>query len=196
MLAYDVEFLPVASAPPLIELARRVLGPEFILMMQNGIINRPHIGNQQAKWHRDLNYQHWTSSQPLAINALLCVDPFSRSNGATYVLPGTHLISEFPTTAFAEKHAVQVEAPAGAFIVLDAMLFHKGGFNQTTEARRAVNHVIGLPFMAQQIDIPSACAKRGVEMPADPQLRKYLGERWSPAADVFEWRRRRSSTKP
>jgi hypothetical protein len=50
-LSYHPDFLKVATAEPLLELCRRFLGPEFILLMQNGIINRPDRENQQAKWH-------------------------------------------------------------------------------------------------------------------------------------------------
>lgn len=194
MLAYAPEFLEVAMAPPLMKLAARVLGGEFVLLMQNGIINRPQRENYQAKWHRDLNYQHWTSSKALAINALLCIDDFTFDNGATFVLPGTHHVPEFPSAAFAHKFERQVQAPAGSFLILDAMLFHRAGINRTNRVRRAVNHVIGRPFMAQQIDLPSALASAGIEPPGDPAARKYLGYRWSPARDVTDWRTRRAVT--
>jgi ectoine hydroxylase-related dioxygenase (phytanoyl-CoA dioxygenase family) len=194
MLAYAPEFLQVATAPPLMKLAARALGKEFVLLMQNGIINRPERENYQAKWHRDLNYQHWTSSKSLAINALLCIDDFTFDNGATFVLPGTHQVSEFPSAAFARKFERQVQAPAGSFLILDAMLFHRAGVNRSNRPRRAVNHVIGRPFMAQQIDLPSALAGAGVEPPGDAAVRKYLGYRWSPARDVADWRRRRAAT--
>jgi hypothetical protein len=194
MLAYSPEFLGVATAPPLMKLAARMLGGEFLLLMQNGIINRPERENYQAKWHRDLNYQHWTSSRALAINALLCIDDFTLENGATFVLPATHQVPEFPTAAFARNFERQIQAPAGSFLILDAMLFHRAGANRTSRVRRAVNHVIARPFMAQQIDLPSVLERAGIEPPADPAVRKYLGYRWSPARDVTGWRARRIPT--
>ncbi|MDR6383862.1 phytanoyl-CoA dioxygenase family protein [Paraburkholderia caribensis] len=191
MLAYETDFLTVATTAPLLEFAKRALGPEFVLLMQNGILNRPDRENYQARWHRDLNYQHWTSSKTLAINALLCIDPFTIQNGATYVLPGTHHVAQFPTDAFASKFETQIEAPAGSYLILDAMLYHRAGINQSKNVRRAVNHVIGLPFMAQQIDLPAAMASKGIAPPKDPAIAKYLGYRWSPASDVAAWRSRR-----
>lgn len=194
MLAYAPEFLTVATAPPLMKLAARVLDGEFVLLMQNGIINRPEREHYQTKWHRDLNYQHWTSSKSLAINALLCIDDFTVDNGATFVLPGTHHVAEFPGSAFAHRFERQIQAPAGSFLILDAMLFHRAGTNHTIHLRRAVNHVIGRPFMAQQIDLPAAFASPGVEPLDDPMVKKYLGYRWSPARDVTDWRTRRIRT--
>jgi ectoine hydroxylase-related dioxygenase (phytanoyl-CoA dioxygenase family) len=191
MLTYEADYLDVATAPALIALAQRYLGSEFVLMMQNGIINRPDRENYQARWHRDLNYQHWTSSKPVALNALLCIDEFTAENGATFVLPGTHRVAPFPTDAFTRKHQMQLSAPAGSFVVLDAMVFHRAGINRSSKVRRAVNHVIGLPFMTQQVDIPRAMARGDRPEPADPQVRKYLGYRWTPAADAIDWRQRR-----
>ncbi|SAL84166.1 Phytanoyl-CoA dioxygenase (PhyH) [Caballeronia terrestris] len=195
MFAYDSNYLNVATTEPLMELARRFIGSQLVLMMQNGILNRPDRENYQAKWHRDLNYEHWTSSKPLAINALLCLDDFTFENGATYVLPGTQHVAPFPTDAFARKHERQIAAPAGSFLILDAMMFHRAGINRSGSVRRAVNHVIGLPFMAQQVDLPSALARRGMPEPTDPGIRNYLGYRWSPAADALDWRARRLPNK-
>jgi hypothetical protein len=190
-LAYDPDFLSVATAPNLMNLAARLLGNEFVLMQQNGIINRPDRQNYQVKWHRDLSYQHWTSSKTIAFNALLCVDEFTHENGASFVLPATHHIEAFPTDQFATRHEKQIAAPAGSFIVLDAMLYHRGGINVSNGVRRAVNHLIGLPFLAQQVNFESALESAGTAAPADPNVRKYLGFRWSPATNAKDWRKRR-----
>ena len=191
ILAYEPDFMVVATAPSLIELAKRVLGSEFVLMQQNGIVNRPDRENYLAKWHRDLSYQHWTSSKPLAINALFCIDDFTFENGATFVLPGTHHVAGFPPDRFVQRYEKQIAAPSGSYLILDGMLFHRGGINRSANVRRAVNHLIGLPFMAQQIDIPSALASTGARVPDGDAIRKYLGYRWSPASDVTDWRSRR-----
>ncbi|MHB9839845.1 phytanoyl-CoA dioxygenase family protein [Paraburkholderia terrae] len=194
-LAYDPDFLTVATAPNLMKLAARVLGNEFVLMQQNGIINRPDRQNYQVKWHRDLSYQHWTSSKTIAFNALLCVDEFTNENGASFVLPATHHIEAFPTDQFASRHEKQIAAPAGSFIVLDAMLYHRGGNNVSNDVRRAVNHLIGLPFLAQQVNFETALESIGTPVPADPDVRKYLGFRWSPATNAKDWRERRMPSR-
>ncbi|KAE8759329.1 phytanoyl-CoA dioxygenase [Paraburkholderia madseniana] len=194
-LAYDPDFLTLATAPNLMKLATRLLGSEFVLMQQNGIINRPDRQNYQVKWHRDLSYQHWTSSKTIAFNALLCVDEFTNENGASFVLPATHHIEEFPTDQFASRHEKQIAARAGSFIVLDAMLYHRGGINVSTDVRRAVNHLIGLPFLAQQVNLQTALESTGMPAPTDPNVLKYLGFRWSPATHAKDWRERRMPSR-
>lgn len=185
-LAYDDVFVDLAKQPMMLEMMRRMLGQNFVLMMQNAIINPPAgNANYQTHWHRDLNYQHWTSSKVLAANALFCIDPFSAETGGTYVLPGSHLREAFPTEAFVQKHQRVVTAPAGSMIVMNGMVYHRAGKNTSPRVRRAVNHVMGLPFMAQQIDIPAFVGDR---LATDDFSRNYFGYRWKPAASAKEWR--------
>jgi ectoine hydroxylase-related dioxygenase (phytanoyl-CoA dioxygenase family) len=190
ILAYDPIFLKVAACPSLMNLCARLLGNEFVLLMQNAIINRPDRENYQKLWHRDLNYQHWTSSSVLAVSALFCADDFTRDNGATFVLQGTQNVKEFPTLKFCRQFERQITAPAGSFLMFNSMLFHRGGLNRSTGARRAINHVIGLPIFAQQIDLPKLLKSRNQPIPESPEIQKYLGFRWSPADSVIDWRNR------
>jgi len=131
----------------------------FILNQQNGISNPPGGPYNQGSWHRDLPYQHFTTSRPLAINALYCIEPFTLENGATLVAPGTHRREAFPSDALLNEIATPVCVPAGSFLLLDCMVFHSGGVNRSEAKRRAVNHVYTLPFIRQQIDLPMALAE-------------------------------------
>jgi ectoine hydroxylase-related dioxygenase (phytanoyl-CoA dioxygenase family) len=188
-LAYDERFMDMACPAPVLAVVQRLLGENFVLLMQNAVVNRPRRRQEQSRYHRDLNYQHWTSSRPLALNYLVCVDRFFTEGGATWVLPGSHLHEGFPSSAYVARHEVPVEAEPGAVVMMDAMLFHRSGLNQTQDhTRRAVNHVVGAPFLAQQVDIPRALAAQGRDHSADPFLARFLGYRWNPAADVREWR--------
>ena len=76
-------------------------------------------------WHRDFNYLHFTTSKPFGINVFFCIDDFTKDNGGTYLLPGSHKFEKFPGIEYAEKHRYQVEAKAGSAIVFDPMIFHK-----------------------------------------------------------------------
>ncbi|MDQ3935584.1 MAG: phytanoyl-CoA dioxygenase family protein [Actinomycetota bacterium] len=188
LLAYDERFLELATNPALLGLCERVFGESFVLLQQNGVINRPARGHYQQRWHRDLPFQHWVASAPMAIAALFCVDAFEVSTGGTHALPGSHRHEEFPSDAFVSRHERPIEAPPGTFIVMDSMMFHRAGDNASEAARRAVNHLVGRPFLAQQIDLPSAL---GGAHANDPFLSRYLGYRWAPAASVEAWRRAR-----
>lgn len=193
-LAYDEALLPLACHQSVLTLVQRLLGENVVLLMQNAVINRPCREQAQSRWHRDLNYQHWTSSRPLALNFLVCVDRFYVEGGATWALPGSHLHETFPSAAYVARHEQPVQAEPGSVVLMDAMLFHRSGLNVSADhIRRAVNHVVGTPFMGQQIDMPRLLASRGRDHSADPFLNPYLGYRWNPAADVQTWRQQRAA---
>jgi len=171
-LLWDESFLDVAIHPQLIELCRRILGDYFIVNQQNGIRNPPvQTGHRQTSYHRDLPYQHFVSSRPLAINALLCLDAFSPENGSTHVLPGSHKVEYFPDDRVVRAIEVAVNVPAGSYLILNSMLFHCAGTNTTKVARRAVNTVFSAPIIRQQIALPPNLEGRY----SDPWLRRLLG---------------------
>ena len=147
-------FFRLALNENLLSILRKLISGKFILNQQNGLINPPQETYNQSSWHRDLPYQHFVSSTPLAINALYCVDDFTIENGATFVMPASHKSEAFPSENYVQRNAIQVEAKAGSFILLDCMMFHAGGFNKTNSVRRAVNHVYNIPYFKQQINIP------------------------------------------
>ncbi len=147
-------FLHLALNENLLSILRKLITGKFILNQQNGLINPPQETYSQSAWHRDLPYQHFISSTSLAISALFCVDDFTFENGATFVLPASHKVEAFPSESYVRRSAIQVEAKAGSFLVLDGMLFHAGGANKTRSERHAVNHLYNIPYFKQQINIP------------------------------------------
>lgn len=189
-MVYDDAFVSIAANANLLAVVERMLGGNFILMQQNGLLTQPATDNYQARWHRDLSYQHWVSTEPLAINALLALDEFTLQSGATFVLPASHHRPEFPSDGYVQKHERVMEAPAGTFLVLDGMLFHRAGRNVSGRPRRAVNHLIGRPFLGQQFDFAGMLGDRYAD---DPLLSRYLGYRWRPQPDVASWRAQRTT---
>ncbi|MDC1004970.1 phytanoyl-CoA dioxygenase family protein [Opitutales bacterium] len=128
---------------------------KFILNQQNLIVNPVTESYNQQAWHRDLPYQHFISSRPLAVNALFCLDDFTTENGATFVLPCSHKSENFPSDKYVMENALQITAKRGNFIFLNSMLFHSGGVNKSKSIRRAINNVFSIPYIKQQITIPS-----------------------------------------
>lgn len=80
-----------------------------------------------------------------ACNSIWCIDDFTVDNGATRVVPGSHLLERMPPQpgdADAEavaRSAVEVTAPAGAVIILNAHVWHCGSLNRTDRPRRALH---------------------------------------------------------
>jgi ectoine hydroxylase-related dioxygenase (phytanoyl-CoA dioxygenase family) len=155
-------------------------------------LNTPNEEHHQSAWHRDLPYQSFTSSKPLAFNALICVDPFSEETGGTRFLPSSHLREDFPEIAEVQKNELSINAPAGSIIFFNSMLFHRAGVNVSNATRRAINQMYTLPIIKQQIDLPAAL-KDNYEQ--DPFLDRFLGYDSAVAASVIAWRSRRKARK-
>lgn len=193
LLAYDKQFLALALNQRVHSVCKALIGPSFILNQQNGIINP---GNEatynQAAYHRDLPYQHFVSSRPLAINAVFCVDEFTIENGATKVVPASHKVEAFPSDALIRSSEVTLLAPAGSFLLLDCMAFHCGGRNVSGKDRRAVNHVFTIGLMRQQLNIPAIL---GDEYSSDPAVRRLLGYDFQCPASVEAYYNERATKR-
>lgn len=191
LLAYNDIFLDVIRAPKILEICKRLLGDYFILMLQNATINPPNRrGHHQSAYHRDLPYQHFVSSRPLAVNALLCLDPFSAETGSTFILPGSHKIEAFPSDSYVRKMELSTVARAGTFIVFDSMMYHRAGINRSAEARYAINTCYALPILKQQISLPALLKGKWSD---DTKLAQLLGYQSEPPHSVQEWRQNRLS---
>ena len=172
LLSHDQDiFVKLATNKNLLAILSKLIEGTFILNQQNGIINPPKKDYNQGSWHRDLPYQHFVSTTPLAVNALFCVDDFTFENGSTFIIPGSHKFGNYPSDKFIEKNAIQIEAKPGDFIVLDCMVFHSGGYNSSQKERRAINHVYTIPYFKQQISLPNILEAKKLE----PEERDLLG---------------------
>jgi len=187
-LVYDDAFVELVTHADVLALCRELLGDYVVLMQQNGIINPPGERHTQVAYHRDLPYQHFVSSRPLAVSALFCIDPFRVETGATTLIPGSHRVEMFPSDHVAAELDTPVTADPGSFIVFDSMVFHRAGHNRSDRPRRAVNHVFTSPIIAQQISLPDALGGRYAD---DPVLARLFGYGVTPAPSVTAWRTRR-----
>jgi ectoine hydroxylase-related dioxygenase (phytanoyl-CoA dioxygenase family) len=185
LIIYDDLFLNLARNEKVLAIVNKFLGDYFILNLQNGIINRPNVYNPASLWHRDLFYQHYCSSRPLAISALLCVDSFTIETGGTFLLPGSHQHESFPSVDFAKKFEKQISTKAGSILLFDSMVFHRAGFNKSSEIRRAISNVYTLPLIKQQVSLPKAFKGKYKD---DPELSKFLGYDSETPDSLYDWR--------
>lgn len=148
----DPIFLEICFNKSLLKFISSVMGKNFILNQQNVITNPPEQKYNQIFWHRDLPYQHFTSSRPLAINAIFCLNDFTIKNGCTKVIPGSHLFESFPSENFINSSKQNIESTRGNFLVLDSMVYHSGSLNNSKLNRIGVNNVFSIPVIKRQIE--------------------------------------------
>jgi len=188
-LLYDDFFLLYATQPRILQLVTALLGEYFILNLQNAILNNS-ASHQQTAWHRDIPYQDWVPSKPMAINVLYAIDDFTLENGATLLLPFSHRLDKLPSWEFFERHKIVAEVTAGSAIVFNSWVVHRAGNNVAGGSRRAINHLYTTPIVKQQYDFPRALRGKWSD---DVVLARLLGYDSQVAKDDVEFRARRSA---
>lgn len=162
-------FVDLVVDPVLNECAERVLSPTCIIHSYNAVKLMPSRGNNATKVHRDCP-RFYGQDYPLALQALICLDPFTLENGATHMLPASHHIPERPSDEYFYKNSVRMVGQPGDVIFFDSLVWHAGGENMTEEPRRGLTIVYTRSFMKQQIDLPRAIpADYIAKMPAKAQ---------------------------
>jgi|SRR5262245_39118225 len=110
---------------------------------------------------------------PTVCNSMWALTDFTEANGATRVVPGSHLRDHSP--AFGEDYdSVPAEMPRGSVLVWHGSLWHGGGANRTGQRRVgiAMNYCAGWIRQQenQQLGIP-----REVARTFSPRLRQLVG---------------------
>jgi hypothetical protein len=190
-LGYNNHFINSIWTDNMKTFIKKTFKAGYTLISQNGLLNQSNKQFYQEYYHRDMNYNHFTSSRPLAITAILCLDDFTIENGATHVIPGSHLVEKFPTDDFVKKHEKPVCVKAGNYIVFNSMLFHRASMNKSDKVRPGIAHVIGESFFGQQVNFPKMLAAQGIEKPASNELAGFLGYNWGTEDSAVSWRRKR-----
>lgn len=84
---------------------------------------------------------------PFGISTIWAFDDFTADNGATEVVPGSHLWPAERTAR--EEEAVKVLMPAGSVVVFAGNLVHRGGANRSDSTRLAITPQYCSPWMRQ-----------------------------------------------
>lgn len=185
LVARGKAFEEIAADARLMALIGRFLQPGFLLSASHSISLGP--GETPQSIHGDDGfYRQKRPRPPIGISVIGAIDDFTKANGATEVVPGSHLWGEpgepgRPNDlAEIEKMLVAMEMPAGAALVFPGTLLHRGGANVTDRPRLAFTNQYCEPWARTQenffISIPREMV-RGFS----PTLQTLLGyEIWPP----------------
>ena len=137
----------IVTDPLLLKVIQGILGPAFQLSVACAM--RPGPGAMKQVLHRDdVMYGVPRPHVPVVANTLVALDDFTRENGATRVVPGSHRSVE-PVDQEAE--VVDAEMPAGSLLVWDGAVWHGSGENRTRDRfRTSINLNFNLSWLRQQ----------------------------------------------
>jgi ectoine hydroxylase-related dioxygenase (phytanoyl-CoA dioxygenase family) len=110
---------------------------------------------------------------PTVCNTMWALTDFTEANGATRIIPGTHLAGSSPDYG-APYDSIAAEMRAGSVLVWHGSLWHGGGANTTSEVRIgvAMNYCAGWVRQQenQQLGIPRDIVRR-----FEPRLQELCG---------------------
>jgi ectoine hydroxylase-related dioxygenase (phytanoyl-CoA dioxygenase family) len=167
-------FADLAEHPRIMALCDALLASNYLLTASQAICIHP--GETPQPFHTDDSfYPIPRPRRAVSVSTIWAVDPFTAENGATQVVPRSHLWSDeqvgallvksdFETAAREErtpkpapplraewKEQIQdVVMPAGAAIFFLGMLVHRGGENQSGRPRLAFSNQYCEPWARQQ----------------------------------------------
>jgi ectoine hydroxylase-related dioxygenase (phytanoyl-CoA dioxygenase family) len=142
LVARDKVFEDLATEPRLMALLSRFLEGNFLLSATHAINLKP--GETVQSIHADDGFYRQPRSAPaVGYSVIGAIDAFTAENGATEVIPGSHLWDEQEVArrkaepGGLEQYLVPMEVPAGAAFVFPGKLLHRGGANTTDKPRLA-----------------------------------------------------------
>ena len=188
LIGYDDYFTKFIFEKKILKILDIAFGDKYILNLQNCPINRAHDEHFGSVWHRDLSYQHFVPSRPIAITALICLDKFTNENGGTCIIPFSHKFEEFPSNNHIIQNQKKIEANIGDVLIFDSLMFHKAGANKADEDRKLIVQVYTLPFIKQQISFPEILKGKFID---DKSFSYILGYDSEVEKSVINWRKRR-----
>lgn len=174
-------FLSLVANPALTAIAGSVLGDDCVIAAFNGLSMTP--GGTAQRLHRD--HPHPTPPHTMYVHLVVALDEFTAENGATRVVPGSHLgLSQVDPDGFdladKEAEAVPVPVPAGGVVAYDGALLHAGSANTTDRPRRALHLFFGRPWLRPHWDF-SASLPHHVSSGLTTEQRRRLGFDTRPA---------------
>lgn len=140
--------------PKVLAAMKVVLGESIKLSSLNFRAAKPGMGLQKlhVDWHEAVAPNDFK-----VCNSIWLLDDFSKENGATRIVPGTHLKSELPQDVLSDSFAnhpeeLIINAPAGTVFIFNSHTWHGGTTNNTDKPRRSIHSYFCRRDQPQQID--------------------------------------------
>jgi ectoine hydroxylase-related dioxygenase (phytanoyl-CoA dioxygenase family) len=118
---------------PVYDVARLILGEDCILSSLNSFEPLKDQGNQGL--HRDGPPR--PPEGTIALNSMWSVDGMDRENGATRLIPGSHLHADPPSAD--EQGIIYADAAPGSVVMTNAHILHAASANPSGRRRRVMH---------------------------------------------------------
>ena len=133
----SLAFAPLIEHSAVMTACEDVLGPGFLLSVAHAIQIHPGEDSQSLH-HDDSFYPMPRPREALGVSTIWAIDDFTADNGATQIVPGSHVWSQSPTELPQDLDVRPVIMPAGSVLIFLGTLYHGGGENRSSSSRLAL----------------------------------------------------------
>lgn len=147
--------------PRLLAAVRHILTDDFKVHSLNCRFALPGEGQQalHMDWgpRDDKEQELARSGHYYVANSLWLLDDFTKTNGPTRLVPGSHKWCKAPSEEMSDPAAahpdeIKVLAPAGTVVVFNSHIWHGGSLNESNAPRRAMHMAFVRRELPQQTD--------------------------------------------
>jgi len=172
LLVYGDIYERIPVHPNVLPIVEGVLDPGCLISSLSSIAIGP--GETPQPIHADDQLIPLPKPHPPTVcNTMWALTDFTEANGATRIIPGSHLLDHSPNYG-QHYDSIAAEMPKGSVLVWHGSLWHGGGENTTPDRRVgiAMNYCAGYIRQQenQQLGIPQPIAKG-----FSPRLRQLVG---------------------
>ncbi len=164
---------PLVEHPLILGCLDRVFEPNYLLSQLQAINILPGE-EQQPLHHDDLFYRVPRPRPALGAATIWAIDEFTQQNGATVVIPGSHLWDDRQPTEDDRKNLEPVVMPAGSVVLFLGTLWHAGGANRTDAARLCVSAQYCAPWCRTQENYSLSLSRETVKKCSE-HIQRMLG---------------------
>ncbi|TMM57306.1 phytanoyl-CoA dioxygenase family protein [Maribacter algarum] len=142
------------TQPKVLAAIEAVLGNQFKLSSLNYRAAKPGLGLQNLH----VDYGNTVPNGGYKVcNTIWLLDDFTKNNGATRIVPGTHKAKQLPQDAIRDPSLphpdeILIQASAGSVFVFNSHVWHGGTTNKTDKYRRSIHSYFCTSDQPQQLD--------------------------------------------
>lgn len=172
LLAKDPALALLVEHPRLLAIVDLLLAPHYLLSAFLAI--QVHPGETPQAWHFDDGGCRVPRPRPMhGVSAIWALDEFTPENGATQVIPRSHLWGDDALPPDGAQ-AVSIRMPVGSVVVLAGTLQHRGGASQGVGTRLGVTPQYCQPWLRQIENMPLAVPPQ-LARGLSPRVQELLG---------------------
>lgn len=186
---YGGSFFEVLAHERLMQPFDHLLDPASILYTMTTSCIPPQGGNYTSQVHNDCKIN--VSNYLVKVIVLLMLDDFTPENGATQLLPGSHTTPSCPDEDTFVQGQKTIVGKAGTALFFDPRVWHRSGFNQSTNWRSCLLMAMVRPWMKQRFDVANMLKEQDLSN-LSPVVQRRLGLQHLPPGSAAEYYSRQS----